>query len=135
VYSSFKLQPRRQPFVTHAQILAWVDAHHARTSSWPSRDAGPIMAAVGETWAAVNSALRRGLRGLPGGDSLYQLLRRERGVKERRGRPSQLGRSLLANSLRASGHSLADIGRHLGVSRQRVFQLVRWRRTASMVQR
>jgi hypothetical protein len=32
--------------------------------------------AVGETWRAIDTALRRGLRGLPGGDSLRRLLGR-----------------------------------------------------------
>jgi hypothetical protein len=36
----------------------------------------------------VNQALAKGLRGLPGGDSLLRLLRRSGGhVPERRGRP------------------------------------------------
>jgi hypothetical protein len=47
--------------------------------------------ALGQTWLALDSALRNGHRGLPGGDSLARLLARERGV-QRRGWHSQGGR-------------------------------------------
>jgi hypothetical protein len=57
------------------QILQWADAHHARTGQWPTRLSGPIADAPGETWNAVQVALSRGQRGLPGGSSLSRLLR------------------------------------------------------------
>jgi hypothetical protein len=65
-------------------------------------------------------ALRHGLRGLPGGDTLSLLLRRERCLGERRGRP-RVSR-LTTVRLRARGLSLTEIGRHLGISRQAVHQ-------------
>jgi hypothetical protein len=40
--------------------------------------AGQVAGAPGETWRALDVALRQGLRGLPGGDSLARLLRRHR---------------------------------------------------------
>jgi hypothetical protein len=40
---------------------------------------GEIPEAPGEDWRAVNFALYRGFRGLPGGNSLAKLLARERG--------------------------------------------------------
>jgi hypothetical protein len=44
---------------------------------------GPIAEAPGETWLAVNHALRRGSRGLQGGASLAELLAVERDVRNR----------------------------------------------------
>jgi hypothetical protein len=63
------------------QILAWADAHHTRTGSWPACKLGPIPKAPGETWLAVDSALRQGARGLPGGSSLTRLLVEGRGIR------------------------------------------------------
>ncbi|HEV3022844.1 MAG TPA: hypothetical protein VGX76_10255 [Pirellulales bacterium] len=69
----------RLPPYTIEQILAWADAHHARTGDWPQRSSGPIAESPGETWATVSAALTSGLRGLPGGSSLAQLLAERRG--------------------------------------------------------
>jgi hypothetical protein len=66
------------------QILAWADAHYRRTGSWPRRESGPVADAPGESWGAINSALGKGLRGLPGGMSLRRLL-------EEHGRVAQPG--------------------------------------------
>jgi hypothetical protein len=71
--------------LTLKRILAWADDHKARTGRWPSAGSGPVGGTPGETWAAVNSALADGRRGLSGGDSLSRLLKRERGLEERRG--------------------------------------------------
>jgi hypothetical protein len=62
------------------QILAWADAFHARSGQWPVGSSGPVTEAPGETWCAIDNALRGGCRGLPGGSSLSRLLARERGV-------------------------------------------------------
>src|SRR5437899_8217356 len=64
-----------------AQILAWVDAYHARTGFWPKSHSGRIPGTRGETWAKVNAALCAGARGLRGGSSLARLLARQRGVR------------------------------------------------------
>jgi hypothetical protein len=64
------------PDYTEEQILAWADAHHARTGQWPRSISGPIEGAEGETWKAVEMALVVGRRGLAGGSSLYKLLAR-----------------------------------------------------------
>jgi hypothetical protein len=74
-----------KPTLTVVQILAWADAHKARVGRWPSAASGPVVGAAGETWAAVNTALAEGLRGLPGCDSLARLLRRERAAQGRLG--------------------------------------------------
>ncbi len=55
------------------QILAWAKAHRQRTGKWPSAGSGPVHDAPEENWRAINSALRQGLRGLPGGESLSQM--------------------------------------------------------------
>jgi hypothetical protein len=62
------------PRLTIPHIRAWARAHRQRTGKWPIVWSGPILEAPGETWQAVNSALRVGGRGLPGGSSLHQLL-------------------------------------------------------------
>jgi hypothetical protein len=71
--------PKGRPPLTEAQILGWADAHRARTGQWPWLKSGRIVDAPDETWMAVEAALSLGSRGLPGGSSLAQLLRRERG--------------------------------------------------------
>ena len=73
----------RLPRYTIAGILRWADAHHGRTSRWPTEKSGPIEQAPGETWMAVDMALRQGNRGLPGGNSLPRLLAQRRRVRNR----------------------------------------------------
>jgi hypothetical protein len=68
------------PPLTVQQIVRWMKAHRRRTGAWPTRRAGPVLDAPGEKWSAVETALRDGLRSLPGGMSLRRL------VEERRGR-------------------------------------------------
>src|SRR5437764_1286171 len=63
------------------EILAWADAHHQRTGSWPTSESGPVAGSLDQTWRAVDNALRYGLRGLPGGSSLARLLADQRGVR------------------------------------------------------
>ena len=62
------------------RILRWADAHRTATGSWPDLRSGPVGGADDETWSAIDAALRRGRRGLPGGSSLARLLAEERGV-------------------------------------------------------
>jgi hypothetical protein len=73
---------RKRPPLTVDQVLAWADAHHACTGQWPTRRSGPVIGAPGETWANVNQALAKGLRGLPR-SSLACLLADYRGVRYR----------------------------------------------------
>jgi len=68
------LNRKTQPPLMIAQILTWAEAHHALFGGWPSKGTGPI-GNTGEMWDSVNAALRLGLRGLPGGSSLSQLLK------------------------------------------------------------
>jgi hypothetical protein len=62
------------PLMTVELILKWAEAHHTLFGEWPSVNTGPI-GNTGETWLRVDSALRMGLRGLPGGSSLCSLLK------------------------------------------------------------
>jgi hypothetical protein len=74
----------RVPSLSIAEVLAWADAHHARTGKWPNHLAGPIPEAPGESWRKVQNALLHGSRGLPGGSSLAQFLAARRGVRNRK---------------------------------------------------
>lgn len=71
------------PHLSVPQIIQWADAYHATHGEWPQPKTKPsgIPGTNGETWLAVDSALRVGLRGLPGGSSLPQVLAQHRGVR------------------------------------------------------
>jgi len=79
--------PKDPPDLTTEQILDWTDAHYERTGRWPTQNTGPIPDAPGETWTAVEIALGRGHRGLPGGSSLAKLLADHRGKRNRTNLP------------------------------------------------
>jgi hypothetical protein len=76
------------PPLLEQDILSWADAYHARTGQWPRADSGAIAEAADETWSAVDSALRSGLRGMAGGSSLVKLLTLHRGVRNSRTPPA-----------------------------------------------
>jgi hypothetical protein len=66
------------------QILKWCDEFHKKAGTWPKNSSMPgkhIPGSNGDTWLAVDSSLRAGRRGLPGGSSLAMLLAEERGVR------------------------------------------------------
>jgi hypothetical protein len=84
------------PPLTIEEILAWADRHKGETGEWPGVASGPVIGQPDETWNAVNAALDRGARGLPGGDSLAMVLHAHRGARHRR-RPPRL----TANQIRA----------------------------------
>jgi hypothetical protein len=69
-------RPHRRPRLKISSVMAWAEAHRRRTGRWPTAASGPIHEAPEETWHAVNLALTNGTRGLPGRQSLTQLLRR-----------------------------------------------------------
>jgi hypothetical protein len=66
--------PAGLPPLDPDRILAWTEAHHTLFGVWPTRLTGPS-GSTGETWLAVDKALRDGRRGLPGGSSLFRFLK------------------------------------------------------------
>jgi hypothetical protein len=76
--------------LTIEQILTWADAYHATHGRWPKHRSGPIPGTAGETWKAMELALTRGSRGLPGGSSLFRLLVQYRNATLRRSRPRRI---------------------------------------------
>lgn len=69
--------------VSIKHILNWADAQHRRTGRWPSRNCGLVHGVPGVNWNMVESWLRVGGRGLPGGSSLAKLLGEQRGKRNR----------------------------------------------------
>jgi ribosomal protein S13 len=69
------------PDLTISQILQWADAHHERTGVWPKQKTGTVQGTLEEKWINIDQALSKGLRGLPKGSSLAQLLAKERSVR------------------------------------------------------
>ena len=61
-----------------AQVLAWADAYFEKWGRRPSRSSGAIPGTRRETWRKVDSALKSGVRGFPGGSSLSRFLARHR---------------------------------------------------------
>ncbi len=70
--------------LSEEQILDWADAFHSRTGRRPTNRSGPIPEAPGENWQAMENALVKGMRGLPGGSSIARFLFEHRGVRDRR---------------------------------------------------
>jgi hypothetical protein len=87
-----KALPRR----TIEEVLAWADVHQRRTGEWPTKKLGPIVRVRGESWKAIDQALRHGLRGFPPGLSLARLLARYRGVRNSHGLPALTEKQILA---------------------------------------
>ena len=71
-----------KPPLTIEKILVWADTYHECEGKYPTLASGNV-AGTDETWPAINAALREGLRGLPGGTSLAEVL------EEHRGRPNK----------------------------------------------
>jgi len=67
------------PSLSVDQILSWADTHRVRTGEWPMVTSGPVHDVPGESWVAINSALSKGGRGLPGNSTLAKLLDEHRG--------------------------------------------------------
>jgi hypothetical protein len=82
--------------LTATRILAWVDNHHQRLGTWPTSESGPIADAPGETWKAIDHALRLGMRSLKGNSSLARLLAQRRGVRNIQALPALTKKKILA---------------------------------------
>jgi hypothetical protein len=77
------------PPLSEEEIAAWARSYRERTGRWPARRREEIVEAPGETWCGIDNALRHGTRGLPGGNSLPNLLRQWFGA-HRRTTPARL---------------------------------------------
>jgi hypothetical protein len=117
-----KRHPGELPRLTERKVAAWAQVHRDRTGCWPTENSGPIAGAPGETWSAVSGALRQGVRGLPGGDTLPRLLARRLGARNRYGLPRLTGGQVLrwadAHRRRTGRWPSADSGPVAGVSGQ-----------------
>jgi len=65
---------KNQPRLTTEQILIWVDLHEERHGAYPTCTDGVIEGCLHEKWLGIDTALRRGARGFPGGSSLADFL-------------------------------------------------------------
>jgi hypothetical protein len=76
--------PNKQalPKLTVALILSHCDRYKRETGNWPTRKSGCVPGNSNEKWKRIDEALSKGLRGLPGGSSLAQLLDEHRRGKE-----------------------------------------------------
>lgn len=79
---------------TIREILAWADRHRAAHGRWPTSRAGAIHG-EDRSWLAVDTALRKGIGGLPGGDSLARLLKRRRNAIDPRRKVPELTRATI----------------------------------------
>src|SRR5260370_16316255 len=77
----------KKPDLSIEEILRWANAWKARTRQWPRKASGRISESFNDKWMTIDGALRQGLRGLPGGSSLAQLLAERRGVRNKKALP------------------------------------------------
>lgn len=62
------------PELTEEMIVGWVNEWHDREHKWPDAASGEIPGSGGETWSAINRALRSGCRNIVGGSSLSKFI-------------------------------------------------------------
>lgn len=84
------------PRLTEKAILQWAGGHHSASGEWPKATSGAVIGAPGETWLAIQMALSRGRRGLPGRSSLPKLLARHHGVRNHYDLPPLTNQQILA---------------------------------------
>lgn len=75
------------PELTEEQIVRWAEAYQQQQGKWPTENSGLIPGSGGETWAAIDAALRQGSRGLPKGSSLPRLLAARCGLRNQKDLP------------------------------------------------
>lgn len=68
------LRPEKIGSLTPDTIIRWARVHKRKHDKYPSQLSGTECLPKGWTWAAINSALVHGHRGLPGRQSLSQLM-------------------------------------------------------------
>ena len=67
--------------ISEPEILRWADNYHRSRGKWPTVTDEAILESPGDSWKRIDSALRRGERGLKGQYSLAQLLNDRRNVR------------------------------------------------------
>ena len=72
LFERFRAAERGLEPLLEETILGWMRLHRDRTGKPPSCHSGDAPS-PGETWKAIDTALRRGFRSLPGGSSLHDL--------------------------------------------------------------
>ncbi len=72
--------------LTISQILSWADLYKKQHEAWPNQKSGRVEG-TNESWSAINAALEKGLRGLPGGATLADVLDEHRGMANIRNLP------------------------------------------------
>jgi hypothetical protein len=78
--------------LTEEQILKWADAHREATGRWPMTTSGRLIGIDGESWSAINQAMREGRRGLSGSTTLHRLLGQHRDTSDPVGKENRAGR-------------------------------------------
>ncbi len=95
---------RQRPPLTIDLILDWADAFYARWGCWPDCQDPRSVGEPDELWANIDTSLRQGFRGLPGGSSLARLLDEQRGKRNPKDLPpvtvAQLRRWAIAHRRR-----------------------------------
>lgn len=71
------------PDITEEWICERVTIHRERTGKWPTKKSGHLLDAPEENWSALDAALSKGFRGLPGGSSLSKFLKEQFGASHR----------------------------------------------------
>jgi hypothetical protein len=90
----WKHKSKSLPPLRVSRILAWADAFFDRHHYWPSRDSGPVAESPLDSWSMIDTALRRGLRDLPGGSSLPAFLNQHRNLFQGKSRrPKKIQKS------------------------------------------
>ncbi len=69
------------------EILTLADEHFRRTGRWPTVESGRVIGAPGQTWRAIDKAMKRSDAEVRGFSSLAQLLTKRRGKRNTRHLP------------------------------------------------
>ena len=62
------------PQITIAMLKRQIEEYREREGSWPVKTSGEIPDSGGDTWSVINRALKKGIRGLPGGTCLARFI-------------------------------------------------------------
>jgi hypothetical protein len=92
-----KLNESNKPKLTEKIILESCIEYNNLTGKWPDiRTKDPVPHLTNETWISIDSALRHGIRGLPGNDSLVKLLDRNGKKQSQQNKPKLIETDILS---------------------------------------